>query len=246
MERKKLNMDFSFKPKFQMPQFDRSRFKFPRFDFSGIDWHRMPRLKIGNIVAKCPNIQGGMGIGISLSGLASAVADQGGIGVIAANSIGMLDPVYYAKNPDANAIALTREIRKARQSTSGLIGVNIMVAMNDFDALLQVAIDEKVDMVFLGAGLPIKGIPVKALRSSNVKVVPIVSSARAAGLIFASWAKRYDDIPDAVVVEGPKAGGHLGFKEKEIDDPAFALECILPQVVSEVSAFEKNLPDRFP
>ncbi|MBW2709075.1 MAG: nitronate monooxygenase [Deltaproteobacteria bacterium] len=198
----------------------------------------MPKLRIGNAVARLPIVQGGMGIGISLSGLASAVANEGGIGIIAANSIGMLDPDYYAKNRDANTVALRREIRKTREKTSGIIGVNIMVAVSDFQPLLRVAIEEKVDLVFLGAGLPIKGIPVEDLRSAGVKVVPIVSSARAASLIFRSWAKRYADIPDAVVVEGPKAGGHLGFKEDQIDDADFALENILPEVVSEIKRFE--------
>jgi NAD(P)H-dependent flavin oxidoreductase YrpB (nitropropane dioxygenase family) len=179
-----------------------------------------------------------MGVGISLSGLASAVANEGGIGVIAANSIGMLDPEYYAKNKDANAIILRKEIRKAQAKTSGLIGVNIMVAVDDYPDLLRVAIEEKINMVFLGAGLPIKGIPVEDLRAAGVKVIPIVSSARAAGLIFKSWSKKYEDIPDAVVVEGPKAGGHLGFKAEQIEDPNFALERILPEVVAEIKTFE--------
>ena len=198
----------------------------------------MPKLRICDAGARLPIVQGGMGVGISLSGLSSAVANEGGIGVIAANSIGMLDPEYYATHKDANVIALRKEIRKAKKMSSGIIGVNIMVAVHDFSELLMVAIEEKVDMVFLGAGLPLKGIPVAALRSAGVKVVPIVSSARAAGLIFKSWLKKYEDVPDAVVVEGPKAGGHLGFKENQIDDPDFALERILPGVVAEIKPFE--------
>jgi nitronate monooxygenase len=206
-------------------------------DISEMQTSHMPALTIGDSIAKIPIIQGGMGVGISLSGLASAVANEGGIGVIAANSIGMLNPEYYAKHTDANAIALRKEIRKAREKTNGLLGVNIMVAVFDFHALLQVAIEEKVDMVFLGAGLPIKGIPVPEFRAAGVKVVPIVSSARAVSLIFGSWLKRYKDLPDAVVVEGPKAGGHLGFKTEHIHDPEYALEQILPEVVAEVRSF---------
>jgi NAD(P)H-dependent flavin oxidoreductase YrpB (nitropropane dioxygenase family) len=223
--------------RFQIPKIDFSDIEWPRFDFSKIQWSRMPKLRIGDSVAKLPIVQGGMGVGISLSGLASAVANEGGIGVIAANSIGMLDPEYYATHKDANVVALKKEIRKAKEMSSGIIGVNIMVAVHDFHALLKVAIEEKVDMVFLGAGLPVKGIPVEDLRSAGVKVVPIVSSARAARLIFSSWLKRYEDIPDAVVVEGPKAGGHLGFKADQIDDPDFALERILPDVVAEVKGY---------
>jgi NAD(P)H-dependent flavin oxidoreductase YrpB (nitropropane dioxygenase family) len=209
-------MDFSMIKGLQLPKLDLRNIEWPRFDFSGIQWPKMPKLRIGDAVARLPIIQGGMGVGISLSGLASAVANAGGIGVIAAN----------------------KEIRKAQKLTSGLLGVNIMVAVDDYPDLVRVAIEEKIDMVFLGAGLPIKGIPVEDLRAAGVKVVPIVSSARAAALIFKSWSKKYRDIPDAVVVEGPKAGGHLGFKAEQIDDPDFALEKILPDVVAEIKAFE--------
>ena len=231
-------MDFSMIKKLQIPKLDLRHIEWPRFDFTGRQWPKMPKLRIGGAVAKLPIVQGGMGIGVSRSGLASAVANEGGIGVIAANSIGMLDPEYYAKNKNANSIILRKEIRKAKKKTSGLIGINVMVAMDDCADLLKVAIEEKIDMVFLGAGLPIKGIPVEDLRSAGVKIVPIVSSARAAGLIFKSWSKKYSDIPDAVVVEGPKAGGHLGFKTDQIDDPDYALERILPDVVAVIKTFE--------
>ena len=239
-------MDFGMLPRLQIRKIDLSDIEWPRFDLSKIQWSRMPKLRIGDSVAKLPIVQGGMGVGISLSGLASAVANEGAIGVIAANSIGMLDPDYYASHKDANTIALRKEIRKAKEMSSGIIGVNIMVAVHDFHALLRVAIEEKVDMVFLGAGLPLKGIPVENLRSAGVKVVPIVSSARAARLIFSFWLKRYEDIPDAVVVEGPKAGGHLGFKEDQIDDPDFALERILPDVVAVVKSYENKFRRTIP
>jgi len=239
-------MDFSMIKRLQMPKLDLRHIEWPRFDFSGIQWPKMPKLRIGDAVARLPIVQGGMGVGISLSGLASAVANEGGIGVIAANSIGMLDPEYYAKHKDANSIILRKEIRKAKEKTSGLIGVNIMVAVDDYPDLVRVAIEEKIDMVFLGAGLPIKGIPVEDLRAAGVKVIPIVSSARAAGLIFKSWSKKYQDIPDAVVVEGPKAGGHLGFKAEQIDDPDFAIEQILPDVVAVVKTFESEYHRKIP
>jgi len=239
-------MDFNMIKRLQIPKLDLRSLDWPRFDFSAGQWSKMPKLRIGDAVAKLPIIQGGMGVGISLSGLASAVANEGGIGVIAANSIGMLDPEYYAKNKDANSIILRKEIRKTKEKTSGLIGVNIMMAVDDCLDLIRVAIDEKIDMVFLGAGLPIKGIPVKDLRAAGVKAIPIVSSARAAGLIFRSWSKKYKDIPDAVVVEGPKAGGHLGFKFDQIDDPDFALERILPDVVAEIKTFEGKYHRKIP
>jgi nitronate monooxygenase len=213
-----------------------SKLKMPGF---GNYQMKMPQLRIGDSIANVPIVQGGMGIGVSLSGLASAVADEGGIGVIAANAIGLLEPDYYANGIEANKRALRKQIRIARSKTSGIIGVNIMVALNDYHHMLQVAIDEKVDIVFLGAGLPLKGIPIAQLRNAGVKVVPIVSSGRAARLIFTYWQKHYSDIPDAVVVEGPQAGGHLGFKNEHIHDPQYALDRILPDVISALSPFRK-------
>ncbi|MCK5056488.1 MAG: nitronate monooxygenase [Candidatus Aminicenantes bacterium] len=206
----------------------------------------MPPLKIGNTVASVPIIQGGMGLGISLSKLAAAVANQGGIGVIAANLIGVMEPDYYKNGIEANKRSLRREIRKARKLSDGIIGVNIMVAVSEFHELLKVSIEEKVDLVCLGAGLPLRGIPVKELREANVKIVPIVSSERATRLIFTYWQKKFNTVPDAVVVEGPMAGGHLGFKENEIHDPNFALENIFPGVLSAVKPFESKFKKKIP
>ena len=205
-----------------------------------------PALKIGDLVASTPIVQGGMGVGISLSSLASAVANNGGIGVIAANGIGLLEPDYYEDGQAANLRAFRREIRKARELSSGVIGVNIMVAVNDFHQLLDVAIEEKVDIVFMGAGLPIKNMPVQALRKANVKVAPIVSSARAVDMIFRMWTKLYNDTPDAVVFEGPKAGGHLGFSEEQLEDPAYQLEAIVPQIAEALKPYEESKGCKIP
>src|SRR3990170_6383348 len=116
----------------------------------------LKELKIGDLTAKIPIIQGGMAVGISLSGLASAVANEGGIGVIAATGIGMLEPDFNKNFIEANKRALRREIQKAREMTTGIIGVNVMVALSDFDDLVRVALDEGADAVFLGAGLPLR------------------------------------------------------------------------------------------
>ena len=204
----------------------------PRFEW--------PPLRIGDLCAPVPVIQGGMGVGVSLSGLASAVAEAGGIGVIAANGIGMLEKDYYKDGRAANLRAFRREIRTARRRTKGVLGVNIMVAVNDFRELLDVAIEERVDLVIMGAGLPVKDIPVERMRAAGVKALPIVSSARAAELIFRMWKKSYNDVPDAVVFEGPAAGGHLGFSEAQLDDPAYRLEAIVPEIVEAVKPYEKE------
>lgn len=207
---------------------------------------KMPRLKLGELKAKIPIIQGGMGVGISLSGLAAAVANEGGIGIISATGIGMLEPDYSTNFREANKRALRKEIRKAREMTTGIIGVNIMVALSDFDDLVQVAVDEGVDLVFLGAGLPLKALPVARLKKVTTKIVPIVSSARAAKIIFNYWKKKYNHLPDAVVVEGPLAGGHLGFKKDQIDNCDYALEKILPEVISVIKPFSQSFNKSIP
>lgn len=211
--------------------------------------YKMPELIIGDIRAAVPIIQGGMGVGVSLSGLAAAVANQGGIGVISSAGIGMLEADFEKNFAAANRRVLTREIIRARQLTRGVIGVNILMALSDYENLMKTAVDAGADLVFLGAGLPLR---VPGLWSPaewagvTTKMVPIVSSARAARIIFESWQKHYQCVPDAVVVEGPLAGGHLGFKKEQIDDPAYALEKILPEVISVIQPFEEHSGKRIP
>jgi len=214
-----------------------------------MDLRQIPKLQIGDLESSIPIVQGGMGVGISLAGLASAVANEGGIGVISAAGIGMLEPDFNKNFKEANKRALRREIKKAREMTAGVIGINIMVALSDYYDLLQVAFDEGADVVFLGAGLPLK-VPNTLLpnRSSKatVKVVPIVSSSRAAKLIFQYWGRNYNHVPDAVVVEGPLAGGHLGFKKEQINNPDYALEKILPEVNSVLKPYEDSFNKSIP
>lgn len=203
---------------------------------------KMPALRIGNWEADIPIVQGGMGVGISLSGLASAVANAGGIGVIATAVIGMFEPDLKTNFKEANKRALREEIQKTKAKTDGVIGVNIMVALSDYDGLIQCAVEEHVNVLFLGAGLPIRlpeTLPLNKLGELPTKFVPIVSSAKAAKIIFRSWAKQFNHIPDAVVVEGPLAGGHLGFKKEQINNPDYALEKILPEVISAIKPYEK-------
>lgn len=204
----------------------------------------LPSLQIGDLTAKMPVVQGGMGVGISLSRLASAVANQGGIGVIAGAMIGMKEP-DVAQNPlEANLRALRHELIKAREMTNGIIGVNIMVALTTFREMVRTSIEQRADVIFSGAGLPVD-LPRHLLdmceqkkEEFRTKLVPIVSSARAATVIAKKWMSRFNYVPDAFVVEGPKAGGHLGFKPEEIQDPGHALERLVPQVVDAVKAFE--------
>ena len=203
-----------------------------------------PILQLGDLVAKVPVVQGGMGVGISLSGLASAVANQGGIGVIAGAMIGMREP-DVAKNPiEANVRALRNEIQKARELSNGIIGVNIMVALTTFSQMVREAIESKVDIIFSGAGLPLdmpkhlRELCEEKKEEFKTKLVPIVSSGRAATVIAKKWLSRFGYLPDAFVVEGPKAGGHLGFKRDDIDEPRYALEMLVPEVVEAVKPME--------
>ena len=193
-----------------------------------------PELKIGDLVCRIPIIQGGMGVGISMSGLASAVANEGGIGVIAGAMVGIDEPDITDDPVAANVRALKQMIRKARTLTRGIIGVNIMFALTHYADLVKAAIEEGVDIIFSGAGLPMD-LPGFLSNGARTKLVPIVSSARAARLICQKWLTKYDYLPDAFVVEGPKAGGHLGFKNDQIDDPAFAVEKLVVEVIEAVA-----------
>ncbi|HMA62322.1 MAG TPA: nitronate monooxygenase family protein [bacterium] len=208
----------------------------------------LPKLSIGDLQVEKPIIQGGMGVGISLSGLASAVANQGGVGVISSVALGLIsDQTKYSKK--ANIELLSQEIQKARNKTDGVIGVNIMVALTQYEELVKTSIKEEADIVFIGAGLPLK-LPgffsESEWQNKTTKVAVIVSSARAAGLIFKIWDKKYKCVPDAVVVEGQKAGGHLGFKENQIDDHQYALEELIPQVRESIDKFSDKYNQPIP
>jgi len=178
-------------------------------------------LALGDTTIPVPIFQGGMGIGVSLSRLASAVAKQGGVGVISAAQIGFMEPDFYTNPKEANIRALMRNIREAKEAVKdvknkGLIAVNIMCASRNYDEFVEAAVEAGVDMIISGAGLP-TALP-GVVKDSKVKIVPIVSSARAAALIIKSWTKKYNRVPDAILFEGPKAGGHLGFKEEQLED----------------------------
>lgn len=205
----------------------------------------MKSFKIGNIEIRVPIIQGGMGVGVSLSSLASAVANEGGVGVISCAGIGLLYPKFSSDYLTNSIMGLREEIRRSREKTRGVIGVNVMVALSNFSDMIKTAIAEKVDIIFSGAGMPLD-LPSYLDKNSTTKLVPIVSSARAARLLCDKWKSKYDYLPDAIVVEGPKAGGHLGFKLSDITNEDFSLEVVLPQVVKEVKIFEELYGQKIP
>ncbi|MDR1259339.1 MAG: nitronate monooxygenase family protein [Tannerellaceae bacterium] len=198
---------------------------------------------IGNLEVKLPVIQGGMGIGVSLSGLASAVANEGGIGVISCAGLGLI----YHKSPGdylAKCISgLKEEINKAKEKSKGIIGVNIMVALTNYADMVKTSIAEKVDVIFAGAGLPLD-LPSYLTAESKTKLVPILSSSRAVKIICDKWKNNYNYLPDAIVVEGPKAGGHLGFKINQLEDEKYSLEQLIPEIVAIAGSYkeEKHIP----
>ncbi|MBQ7933521.1 MAG: nitronate monooxygenase [Lachnospiraceae bacterium] len=174
------------------------------------------QLVIGNLQARIPVIQGGMGVGVSLSGLAGAVAAAGGVGVISTAQIGWREP-DFATNPIAcNLRAIGKEIAKARDiAKDGILGVNIMVATRQYEEYVKAAVKAGIDLVISGAGLPMN-LP-ELVAGTATKIVPIISGRKAMEVITKYWLKKYNRLPDAVIVEGPRAGGHLGFTREELE-----------------------------
>lgn len=202
-------------------------------------------LTIGELVAKTPIVQGGMGIGISLSNLAAAVANEGGIGVISAAGVGMDEPDFATNYIDANNRALAKFIRKAKDMTKGILGVNIMVAARNFEDLAKTAMQEGIDVIFAGAGLPLN-LPSLKKPECKTKLIPIISSVRAIKIITKKWVDKYNYIPDGFVLEGPLAGGHLGFSAEQVDDEEYTLENLIPDISKEIKAIEEKYGKKIP
>ena len=175
-------------------------------------------LKIGELVAEKPIIQGGMGVGVSRSSLAGAVAAEGGIGIISTAQIGYDEEGFEKDQAGCNRIAIKKHIKRAKEIAGGkgLVGVNIMVALKHYKEHVQEAVKAGADVIISGAGLPMD-LP-KLVGENVTKIAPIVSSKRAAQLILKMWAHRYNRTADFIVVEGPKAGGHLGFSKEQLQD----------------------------
>ena len=204
----------------------------------------LPKLKIGNIVADIPIIQGGMGVRVSLASLAAAVANEGGIGTI--SSIGLGDLKATGKDFEAKSReALINEIRKAKEMTSGLLAVNIMGVLTNAADLVKAAIEGGVNMIAFGAGLPLK-LPAM-VKNANVSLVPIISSSRVARIILRAWDKQHHRTVDAFILEGPLAGGHLGFSEEELEHPEeHSIEKILTEVLDVIKPFEEKYEHKIP
>ena len=181
-------------------------------------------IKIKNKELKKPIFQGGMGVGVSLSGLAGAVAKAGGAGTISAAQIGFLDPEFDKDPFEANLRAIKSEFDKARKiSPDGIIGFNIMVAMQHYEEYVRAAVKAGTDFLVCGAGLPVDlpKIVANAMEEMDQSVeapalAPVVSTEKSARVIFRYWEKKHHCAPDFVIIEGPLAGGHLGFAKDQL------------------------------
>ena len=207
----------------------------------------MKGIKIGNKESKYPIIQGGMGVGVSLHKLAGTVSKEGGIGIISCADIGYQEEDFNKKPLEANLRAIKKEIKMAREiaGEDKILGVNIMVAMKEYATYVKACVKEKIDLIISGAGIP-KDLP-EYVKGTITKIAPIVSSLRCCKLIVKHWMTKYDYVPDMIVIEGPEAGGHLGFKKEELDEENKPkLENITSEIVEYIKEVEKETGKEIP
>ena len=205
---------------------------------------KIPKLQIGSIIADIPIVQGGMGVRVSLSSLASAVAREGGIGTISSIGLGDIE-VSAHEYEKVSREALEREICKAKSMADGHIAINFMGVLSNVEDLIMTAVREGIKMIVYGAGLPIR-LP-QLVKDSSVNLLPIVSSARVAELILRVWDKRYQRTADALILEGPLAGGHLGFSEEQLNhSEKYSLDKLLPEVLETVKVYEDRYGKKIP
>ena len=201
----------------------------------------MKSIKLGDKIAKYPIIQGGMGVGVSLHRLAGTVSKEGGIGIISTADIGYQEEDFKTNPLKANLRAIGKEIKKAREiaGEDKIIGVNVMVALKNYAEIVKECVKEKIDLIVSGAGIP-KDLP-EYVKGTKTKIAPIVSSLRCCKLIVKHWKTKYNYIPDMIVIEGPEAGGHLGFKQEELKpENKPRLEDITKEVTEYIKEVEKE------
>lgn len=205
-------------------------------------------LQIGELTAKNPVVQGGMGVGVSLGNLAGAVASEGGVGIISTAQIGYKESDFYTNTLEANLRAIKSEFEKARAiAPKGIIGFNIMVALNHYKEQVQAAVKAGADVIISGAGLATE-LP-EYVMGMRTKIAPIVSSAKSAKVILRLWQRRFNRTADFVVIEGPKAGGHLGFDKEELDVYANEeknYDDEVKSIIDVVSEFENTYSTKIP
>jgi NAD(P)H-dependent flavin oxidoreductase YrpB (nitropropane dioxygenase family) len=206
---------------------------------------KLPSLKIGDLTVKYPIVLGAMGVGVTRASLASAVTNAGGLGVMSGVNLGFSEPDFLENMLEANLRALRREIRRAKELTKGgAIGINFMVAMNTYAEHVVEAVKEGIDFIVSGAGLPTE-LP-GLVKGTKTKIAPIISSSKAAGLITKLWDRNYNIIPDAIILEGIKAGGHLGFKPKELLEARYDMVQTVHDIKEILKPFEAKYNRKIP
>lgn len=204
-------------------------------------------MKLGNRELALPLIQGGMGVGVSMGGLAGAVAAEGAMGTLSTADAGWNEPDFAAHPQQANLRALRREVQRAKRlaAGAGLVAVNAMVATRQYADSVRTALEAGADAIVSGAGLPLE-LPALA-EGFEALLAPIVSGPRAAQLICRTWAKRYGRVPDFVVLEGCQAGGHLGFEEADLlSGRCTPLSRLIPEVLAALRPFEEKFGRTIP
>lgn len=204
-------------------------------------------MKLGNRELALPLIQGGMGVGVSMGGLAGAVAAEGAMGTLSTADAGWNEPDFAARPQQANLRALRREVQWAKRlaAGAGLVAVNAMVATRQYADSVRTALEAGADAIVSGAGLPLE-LPALA-EGFEALLAPIVSGPRAAQLICRTWAKRYGRVPDFVVLEGCQAGGHLGFEEADLlSGRCTPLSRLIPEVLAALRPFEEKFGRAIP
>ena len=207
----------------------------------------MKGIKLGNKESRYPIIQGGMGVGVSMHNLAGNVSKEGGIGIISTADIGYQEEDFKENPIKANLRAIGKEIRKAREiaGEDKILGVNIMVALKSYAEIVKECVKNKIDLIVSGAGIP-KDLP-EYVQGTSTKIAPIVSSLRCCKLIVKHWIKKYNYVPDMIVIEGPEAGGHLGFSREELNgENVLKLEDITKEIVQYVDEVEKEYNKKIP
>ena len=202
-------------------------------------------LVIGNLEAKIPIIQGGMGIGISLANLAGAVAREGGIGILSTAQIGYQEEIFEKSAIRANMEAIKNQFDQAKKiAEGGLIGFNIMAATFHYDRYVKKCVEVGADVIISGAGLPVE-LP-ELVAGSETKIAPIVSSDKATKVLLNLWKKRYQRTADFIVIEGPEAGGHLGFKVNKIDESIINMDQEIIKILKTVELYEEEFQQKIP
>lgn len=206
----------------------------------------MKKLVIGDKTAEIPVIQGGMGVGVSRSGLAGAVAAEGGVGIISTAQIGYDEEGFEQDQKACNHIAIEKHVKRAKEKAKGgLVGVNVMVALKDYVEHVKTAVKAGADVVISGAGLPV-GLP-ELVEGSDTKIAPIVSTEKAAHVILKMWERKYKRTADFIVIEGPKAGGHLGFSEEELAQEAqMDYDSEIKRIIETVKEYERKFRQKIP